>query len=41
MKILHLDTNHKLLIDQLNHLGFINDEDYSSSKEVVESKMQA
>jgi len=41
MKILHLDTNHKLLIDQLNHLGFINDEDYSSSKEVVESKMHA
>ncbi len=39
MKILHLDTNHPLLIDQLNDLGFTNDEDYTSSKETVEAKM--
>lgn len=39
MKILHLDTNHPLLLNQLNDLGFDNDEDYTSSKEVVESKI--
>ncbi|WP_191858242.1 2-hydroxyacid dehydrogenase [Hanstruepera ponticola] len=39
MKILHLDTNHPLLINQLNDLGFTNHEDYSSSKEEVESKI--
>ncbi len=39
MKILHLDTNHHLLIEQLNDLGFINHEDYTSSKEVIESKI--
>ena len=39
MKILHLDTNHPLLINQLNDLGFENDEDYTSSKEVIESKI--
>ncbi|MCF7559394.1 2-hydroxyacid dehydrogenase [Sabulilitoribacter multivorans] len=40
MKILHLDTNHELLINQLNDLGFINDEDYTSSKEQIEAKIQ-
>ena len=39
MKILHLDTNHKLLISQLNDLGFINHEDYTSSKEDIELKI--
>jgi len=39
MKILHLDTNHKLLINQLNDLGFTNHEDYTSSKEDIESKI--
>ena len=39
MKILHLDTNHPLLIHQLNGLGFTNDEDYSSSKEEIERKI--
>lgn len=39
MKILHLDTNHPLIINQLNDLGFVNHEDYKSSKEVVESKI--
>ena len=40
MKILHLDTNHPLLINQLNDLGFVNDEDYSSSKEIIQQKIK-
>jgi D-3-phosphoglycerate dehydrogenase / 2-oxoglutarate reductase len=40
MKILHLDTNHELLINQLSNLGFTNHEDYNSSKVEVESKIQ-
>ncbi|GAB5564789.1 MAG: 2-hydroxyacid dehydrogenase [Winogradskyella sp.] len=39
MKILHLDTNHPLLINQLNDLGFANHEDYTSSKETIEAKI--
>ena len=39
MKVIHLDTNHPLLINQLNKLGFTNDEDYSSSKEDIEAKI--
>jgi len=39
MKILHLDTNHPLLIEQLNALGFTNHEDYTSSKATIESKI--
>ncbi|WGH74839.1 2-hydroxyacid dehydrogenase [Tenacibaculum tangerinum] len=39
MKILHLDTNHALLIKQLHELGFENDEDYTSSKSAIESKI--
>ncbi|MDT0557845.1 2-hydroxyacid dehydrogenase [Ichthyenterobacterium sp. W332] len=39
MKILHLDTNHELLLNQLNDLGFTNDEDYTSSKEAIETKI--
>ncbi|MGF1555092.1 2-hydroxyacid dehydrogenase [Paucihalobacter sp.] len=39
MKILHLDTNHPLLINQLNDLGFTNDEDYTASKDAVEAKI--
>lgn len=41
MKILHLDTNHPLLIEQLNALGFQNDEDYTSSKSEIEVKIHA
>ncbi|WCO01911.1 2-hydroxyacid dehydrogenase [Psychroserpens ponticola] len=37
MKILHLDNNHKLLIEQLNALGFTNHEDYTSSKEDIQN----
>lgn len=36
MKILHLDKNHSLLIEQLNALGYSNDEDYTSSKDAIE-----
>ncbi|WP_411766370.1 2-hydroxyacid dehydrogenase [Winogradskyella sp. A3E31] len=39
MKILHLDTNHPLLINQLNDLGFTNHEDYTASKSEIESKI--
>ena len=39
MKILHINTNHPLLINQLNGLGFINDEDYTSSKKGIEAKI--
>ncbi len=39
MKILHLDTNHSLMLEQLNALGFQNDEDYSSSKTEIEAKI--
>ena len=37
MKILHLDTNHPLLINQLDALGFQNDENYSDSKEAIKN----
>jgi D-3-phosphoglycerate dehydrogenase len=36
MKILHLDTNHPILIEQLKEAGFKNYEDYTSSKEAIE-----
>ena len=39
MKILHLDTNHSLLLKQLCELGFTNDEDYTSSKKEIEAKI--
>ncbi len=39
MRILHLDSNHSLLINQLNDLGFQNDVDYSSSKDEIETKI--
>lgn len=39
MQILHLDTNHELLINQLNVLGFTNHEDYTASKTDVEAKI--
>jgi len=39
LKILHLDKNHPLLYNQLNDLGFENDEDYTASKEEVMAKI--
>ena len=40
MKVLLLDTNHPLLKTGLEKLGCICDEDYTSSKEKVEEKIQ-
>tara|TARA_R110000868_G_scaffold1647_1_gene13252 strand:+ start:25203 stop:26141 length:939 start_codon:yes stop_codon:yes gene_type:complete len=39
MKVLHLDVNHPLIIEQFTALGFQNDEDYTSSKEQIEEKI--
>ncbi len=39
MKILHIDSNHSLLLDQLTELGFKNDEDYTSPKHKIEAKI--
>ncbi|MEM8764103.1 MAG: 2-hydroxyacid dehydrogenase [Bacteroidota bacterium] len=39
MKVLHLDTNHPLLIEQFEALGFENHEDYTSSKQTIEGKI--
>ena len=39
MKILHVDVNHPLIIEQFSELGFQNDEDYSSSKKEIENKI--
>ncbi|WP_024769896.1 2-hydroxyacid dehydrogenase [Aquimarina macrocephali] len=39
MKILHLDTNHPLLLSQLKQVSFQNDEDCTSTKEEIESKI--
>jgi D-3-phosphoglycerate dehydrogenase len=40
IKILHLDSNHPLLWHQLEALGFENHQDYTSSKEEIEAKIQ-
>jgi D-3-phosphoglycerate dehydrogenase / 2-oxoglutarate reductase len=39
IKILHVDTNHPLLWEQLAQAGFTNEADFVSSKEVVENKI--
>lgn len=39
MKVLHVDINHPLIIEQFSELGFQNDEDYTSSKEQIEDKI--
>lgn len=39
MKVLHVDINHPLIIEQFSELGFQNDEDYTSSKEEIEAKI--
>ncbi len=38
-KILHLDENHPLLIEEFEKLGFVNDVDYSSPREEVLKKI--
>ncbi|WP_353777371.1 NAD(P)-dependent oxidoreductase [Winogradskyella sp. 3972H.M.0a.05] len=39
MTILHIDSNHPLLLEQLNDLGLTNEEDYYSSKSEIEAKI--
>jgi D-3-phosphoglycerate dehydrogenase len=39
MKILHLDSNHPLMIKELTTLGFENIEDFTSTKAEVEAKI--
>ncbi|WP_455005334.1 2-hydroxyacid dehydrogenase [Capnocytophaga gingivalis] len=41
MKILHIDSNHPLMIAQLQEAGFENDTDYLSSKAEIEAKIAA
>jgi D-3-phosphoglycerate dehydrogenase len=40
VKILHIDSNHPLLWNQLQEAGFTNEEDFTSTKEEVEAKIQ-
>jgi len=40
IKILHIDSNHPLLREQLQKAGFINHEDFNSSKEEIKDKIQ-
>lgn len=40
IKILHLDNNHPLLWKQLEEAGFQNEQDYTSTKEEIEDKIQ-
>ncbi|MEH6682341.1 MAG: 2-hydroxyacid dehydrogenase [Sediminicola sp.] len=39
MKVLHLDSNHEILIQGLAELGYTNETDYTSSREEVLSKI--
>ena len=39
IKILHLDSNHPLLLKQLNKCGFVNQEDYTATKEEIEAEI--
>lgn len=40
IKILHIDSNNSLLLTQLQKSGFQNEEDFTSSKEEIEAKIQ-
>ncbi len=40
INILHIDSNHPLLWEQLQQSGFVNHEDFTSSKEEIEAKIQ-
>ena len=39
MNILHVDTNHPLLIEQLAALGHVNHEDIKSTKAQIQNKI--
>jgi D-3-phosphoglycerate dehydrogenase len=41
IKILHIDSNNAILMRQLQELGFENHEDFTSSKEEIEAKIQS
>ena len=41
IKILHLDSNHPKLWNQLQEAGFQNEEDFTSSKEEIENKIHS
>jgi D-3-phosphoglycerate dehydrogenase len=40
IKILHIDSNHPLLWEQLEQAGFQNEADFTSSKEEIEAKIE-
>lgn len=40
IKILHIDSNHLLLWNQLEEAGFTNEEDFTSTKDQIEAKIQ-
>jgi D-3-phosphoglycerate dehydrogenase / 2-oxoglutarate reductase len=40
IKILHIDSNHPLLKQQLKQAGFQNEDDFTSTKEEIEAKIQ-
>ena len=40
VKILHIDSNHPLLWEQLEKVGFSNEADFTSTKEEVENKIE-
>ena len=40
IKILHIDSNHPLLWEQLQQAGFHNEADFTSSKQEVEAKIE-
>ncbi|HQW69985.1 MAG TPA: hydroxyacid dehydrogenase, partial [Flavobacterium sp.] len=40
IKILHIDSNHPLLWEQLEQTGFQNEADFTSSKSEIEAKIQ-
>lgn len=41
IKILHIDSNNAILMRQLQELGFENHEDFTSSKEEIEAKIES
>ena len=40
IKILHIDSNHPLLCEQLEQAGFQNEADFTSSKQEIEAKIE-
>ena len=40
IKILHIDSNHPLLWNELQNSGFVNHSDFTSSKEEIETKIE-